>query len=569
MRFATRAFLWSFIPFALLLAGSFWVIQQRVQTTVRGGLRSSLREAHMSMARLRKENELQNSRFLQIVAENPSLKAGLQLLLADRKSGAAQLTVEDQLREIAETLRFDFLLISNSDGLPLAGIVRVDDQLVALDIHTLAPPQQGFFTLGGSTYQVASFPIDTNSENIGVLSIGERFDLSELSTPTVLARNGKVLRSSVPNASPTELEAALGRCGTQAECETQLAGDTYLTLAADNIDFGDGYTLRSLQSVDSVNGPVQGVLRKVFLFASLGALFAAAALSFFSSRSIVRPIGAVVASLRESELTGTLPTFQTTPQTIQEIRELTESFNRAAAAVRESRENLQQAYEEFVGSLASSLDARDDYTAGHSRRVSEYSCVIAEEMNVGDRDLEIIRVGALLHDIGKIGVMDSVLRKAGKLTGEEFMLVQQHPSIGRRILEGVRGFQVYLPIVELHHENWNGTGYPLRLCDVKVPLGARIVHVADAYDAMTSARPYRSARRHEDAMLELKRFASVQFDPEVVQALIRAEQKGRINRIAQEPTPSRRLLSVFRAAAESESSEGETSERQTSERKLG
>jgi putative nucleotidyltransferase with HDIG domain len=276
-----------------------------------------------------------------------------------------------------------------------------------------------------------------------------------------------------------------------------------------------------------------------------------------------------VASLRESELTGTLPTFQTTPQTIQEIRELTESFNRAAAAVRESRENLQQAYEEFVGSLASSLDARDDYTAGHSRRVSEYSCVIAEEMNVGDRDLEIIRVGALLHDIGKIGVMDSVLRKAGKLTGEEFMLVQQHPSIGRRILEGVRGFQVYLPIVELHHENWNGTGYPLRLCDVKVPLGARIVHVADAYDAMTSARPYRSARRHEDAMLELKRFAGVQFDPEVVQALIRAEQKGRINRIAQEPAPSRRLLSVFRAAAESESSEGETSERQTSERKLG
>lgn len=457
MRFATRAFLWSFIPFALLLAGSFWVIQQRVQNTVHSGLRSSLREAHLSMARLRKENELQNSRFLQIVAENPSLKAGLQLLLSDRKSGAAQRTVEDQLCEIAETLRFDFLLISNSDGLPLAGIVRVDDQLVALDIHRLAPPQQGFFTLGGSTYQVASFPIDTNSENIGVLSIGERFDLSELSTPTVLARNGKVLRSSVPSASPAELDAALGRCGDQAECETRIAGETYLTLAADSIDFGDGYTLRSLQGVDSVSGPVQGVLRKVFLFASLGALFAAAALSFFSSRSIVRPIGAVVSSLRESELTGTLPTFQTTPQTIQEIRELTESFNRAAAAVHESRESLQQAYEEFVGSLASSLDARDDYTAGHSRRVSEYSCVIAEEMNVGERDLEIIRVGALLHDIGKIGVMDSVLRKAGKLTAEEVMLVQQHPSIGRRILEGVRGFQVYLSIVELHHENWNGT----------------------------------------------------------------------------------------------------------------
>ena len=99
---------------------------------------------------------------------------------------------------------------------------------------------------------------------------------------------------------------------------------------------------------------------------------------------------------------------------------------------------------------------------------------------------------------------------------------------------------------------------------MKVPLGARIVHVADAYDAMTSARPYRSARRHEDAMLELKRFAGVQFDPQVVQALIRADQKGRINRVAQDPAPSRRLLSVSRAAAE-----GETPELQTSERKLG
>ena len=167
MRFATRAFLWSFIPFALLLAGSFWAIQQRVQNTVRSGLRSSLREAHMSMARLRQESELQNSRFLRIVAENPSLKAGLQLLLINPKSGAARLTLEDQLREIAETLRFDFLLVSNSDGAPLAGIVRIDNQLVAMDIKRMKPPQQGFFTLGESTYQVNSFPIDINDENIG------------------------------------------------------------------------------------------------------------------------------------------------------------------------------------------------------------------------------------------------------------------------------------------------------------------------------------------------------------------------------------------------------------------
>jgi HD-GYP domain-containing protein (c-di-GMP phosphodiesterase class II) len=550
MRFATRAFLWSFIPFAVLLAGSFWFIQQRVQHTVRGGLRSSLREAHISMARLRRESELQNSRFLRIVAENPPLKAGLQLLLVHPQNVPARLTLEDQLREIAETLRFDFLVASNSEGVPLAGIIRIDDQLVGMDISRVKPPQQGFFTLGTNTYQLNSFPIDSNEENLGILSIGERFDLSEFSTPTVLAQNGKVLRASVPNASPTEVESAVAKCETQVECETQIAGEVYMTLAADNVNFGDGYTLRSLQSVDSISRPVQGVVREVFLIATLGALAAAAALSVFSSRSIVRPIATVVSSLRQSEATGTLPSFQSTPSTIHEIRELIESFSRAASALRESRENLQQAYVEFIGSLAGALDARDDYTAGHSRRVSEYSCAIAKALKISGGALEVIRIGALLHDIGKIGVTDSVLRKPSKLTSAEMAQVQQHPSIGRRILEGVRGFQQYLPIVELHHENWDGTGYPLHLPNVKVPLCARITHVADAYDAMTSARSYRSALSHEAAIRELKRCAGTQFDPEIVEALLRADATGMFVRHTRGTEPSLRLVSLPRATSE-------------------
>ena len=550
MRFATRAFLWSFIPFAILLAGSFWVIQQRVQHTVRSGLRSSLREAHISMARLRQESELQNSRFLRIVAENPPLKAGLQLLLLNPKNASARLTLEDQLREIAETLRFDFLMVSNSDGVPLAGVVRIDDQLVGMGVQRMKPPQQGFFTLGANTYQLNSFPININEENIGLLSIGDRFDLSEFSTPTVLAQNGKILRSSVPDASSDELESALRSCENQAECETKIAGETYMTLATDTIQFGDGYTLRSLQSVDSISRPVQGVVREVFLVATLGALAAAAALSLFSSRSIVRPIAGVVSSLRQSEATGTLPSFESNPATIHEIRELIESFSRAATAVRESRESLQQAYLEFIGSLAGALDARDDYTAGHSRRVSEYSCVIAEALNISGNELEVIRVGALLHDIGKIGVTDSVLRKPSKLTSEEMAQVQQHPSIGRRILEGVRGFQQYLPIVELHHENWDGTGYPLHLAAVKVPLCARITHVADAYDAMTSARSYRSALTHDAAIRELKRCAGTQFDSEVVKALLRADEVGKFARNTRSSAPGLRLVSLPRATGE-------------------
>jgi putative nucleotidyltransferase with HDIG domain len=550
MRFATRAFLWSFIPFAFLLACSFWVIQQRVQHTVRNGLRSSLREAHISMAHLRQESELQNSRFLQIVAENPPLKAGLQLLLVQSNSASARLTLEDQLREIAETLRFDFLMVSNSDGAPLAGIVRIDDQLVAMDMARTKPPQQGFFTLGANTYQVNSFPINSNEENIGILSVGKHFDLSEFGTPSILAQNGKVLRSTFPNASPAELEAALQSCGDKPECEAVIGGETYMTLAAATVSFGDGYSLRSLQSVDSISRPVQGVVRQVFFIATCGALIAAAGLTLFSSRSIVKPIAAMVSSLRQSEATGTLPSLESNPATIHEIRELIESFTRAASALQESRENLRQAYFEFIGSLAGALDARDDYTAGHSRRVSEYSCVIAETLGISGNDLEVIRVGALLHDIGKIGVSDSVLRKPSKLTTEEMAQVQQHPSIGRRILEGVRGFQQYLPIVELHHENWDGTGYPLHLSDVKVPLHARITHVADAYDAMTSARSYRAALGHDAAIRELKRCAGTQFDPEIVKALMRADEAGRFARNTRSTVSTLRLVSPARVTSE-------------------
>ncbi|HLY16974.1 MAG TPA: HD-GYP domain-containing protein [Bryobacteraceae bacterium] len=522
MRFATRTFLWSFVPFVLLLLGSFWAIQKLVEHTVRDGLRSSLRQTHVSVARVHAHSELQNSRFLKILGENATLKAGLQLLLAAPKSSDAQRTVEDQLREICEKLGFDFLLVSNPDGAALAGVMRVGEQLVGMDIARIQPPQQGFATVGERSYQVVSTPIDQGDANIGTLSVGEPFDFSEFTTPAVLTHHGKVLKSSIPGIPAEDVEAALKACRDRSECEVRLRGETYISLPMDSISFGQGYVLRSLQSIDAAGGPVQGILANVFGIAGFGALLATAIISVLSSQSIVRPINGVVAHLRESEGTGLLPEFHDRkPASIQEIRDLTESFNRAASAIREGRESLHRAYVEFVGSLASALDARDRYTAGHSRRVSELSCAIARAMNLGATDLDIVKIGALLHDIGKIGIADSVLQKPGKLTNEEFALIQQHPTIGRRILEGVNGFQDYLSIVELHHEDWNGSGYPWGLRGDATPLPARIVHVADAYDAMTSDRPYRRGMSGEQAIRVLQQNTGTQFDPAIVPVLTR------------------------------------------------
>ena len=154
--------------------------------------------------------------------------------------------------------------------------------------------------------------------------------------------------------------------------------------------------------------------------------------------------------------------------------------------------------------------------------MSELACATAVSLGMTGDDLDEIRVGALLHDIGKIGISDTVLLKPGKLTNEEFAIIKQHPEIGRRILEGVHGFARYLAVVELHHENWDGTGYPRGQSGEATPLAARIVHVCDAYDAMTTDRPYRRGMSHGKAISILREFAGTQFDPHVVEVFVTA-----------------------------------------------
>ena len=162
------------------------------------------------------------------------------------------------------------------------------------------------------------------------------------------------------------------------------------------------------------------------------------------------------------------------------------------------------------------------YTAGHSERVSTLSVMIGRIMNLSATETEVLRLGALLHDIGKIGISDQILRKNGSLTAEEFEQIKRHPGLGGRILRQVPFLAPHLPIVELHHERPDGRGYPFGLRAEDIPLAARIVHVADAFDAMTSARAYRAALPAAEALAELDRFTGTQFDPACVEALLAA-----------------------------------------------
>jgi HD-GYP domain-containing protein (c-di-GMP phosphodiesterase class II) len=521
MRFRTRAFLLYFVPFALLLTGSFWAMQMMVRKTVRDGLRASLRENHRSAASLRSRSDLQNNRFLKVAGENASLKAGMQLLAAYPADASARHTVEDQLSELCQRMGFDFLRVSDPRGKPLAGVIRSGEQLIPFEPPSVAFPKKGLLTVMDTVYRAASVPVDQGEENLGLLSVGEHFDFSGFDTPAVLIRNGQVLQSSIPGITNQEIAAALGGCHQQNECDIRLGAANYISLTYETSaseQGGDKYVLRTLQNVDAASGPVQAVLTRVFLIAAFGMVFASFVCSFASSQSIVEPVAAIISHLQASERTGLLPEFEVNLSSIREIRDLALSFNKAASAVHEARENLQRAYVEFVGSLASALDARDPYTAGHSNRVSALSCATAREMGLTPRELDEIRISSLLHDIGKIGISDTVLQKTGRLTPEEFALIQEHPVIGRRILEGVQGFAPYLAAVELHHENWDGTGYPKGQSGEATPVAARIVHVSDAYDAMTTDRPYRRGMSHEMALSILREFAGKHFDPRIVEA---------------------------------------------------
>jgi HD-GYP domain-containing protein (c-di-GMP phosphodiesterase class II) len=279
---------------------------------------------------------------------------------------------------------------------------------------------------------------------------------------------------------------------------------------------GDGFTLRTLENVDAVTKPLAAVLHNLFVFFAIASVVVAFACGMLSSRSIVRPIAAVVDQLRDSARTGVLAEFDEKISSVVEIRALVENYNSAAVAVREAREDLQDAYIEFVGSLANALDARDRYTAGHSKRVSDLAFATAAALQLKPHVVERVRIGALLHDIGKIGIADAVLQKTGRLTDEEFELIKQHPVIGRRILEGVQGLAPFIPAVELHHENWDGTGYPKGQSAHQTPVDARIIHIADAYDAMTTDRSYRRGLTHERAIEVLFEYAGTQFDPYIV-----------------------------------------------------
>jgi HD-GYP domain-containing protein (c-di-GMP phosphodiesterase class II) len=218
-----------------------------------------------------------------------------------------------------------------------------------------------------------------------------------------------------------------------------------------------------------------------------------------------------------------------------EISELAETFNNMAGDIESYIARLKQAAEEnrelFLGSirmLAAAIDEKDPYTRGHSDRVAKYSVMVGQQLGLSPEELDKLRISALLHDVGKIGVDDRVLKKPGALTAEEFQIMKQHPSKGANIMRPVAQLKEMLPGIELHHEHVDGKGYPYGLKAEEIPLMARIIAVSDTLDAMTTNRPYQSAKEIDDALQVIRKLAGSKFDLKVVAALEAVVQAGKL-----------------------------------------
>ena len=208
---------------------------------------------------------------------------------------------------------------------------------------------------------------------------------------------------------------------------------------------------------------------------------------------------------------------------------------------------VQTANRATIEALAAAIDARDTYTHGHSHRVADYARIIASELEDEPVDLESLHLGALLHDVGKIGISDTLLRKPGKLTPEEYETIKTHSTIGYEMVRGVEFLEAVGPIILHHHENFGGGGYPDGISGKDIPVASRIIMVCDAFDAMTSTRTYRGAGSVERALDELSKHQGRQFDPDIVDALRSAVRKGKL-KLLNEPPPTAAQLEATAAA---------------------
>src|SRR5262245_12728091 len=532
-RFVVRTTVATLVMVAGVLSAVFVGVALNVRERVRGSVADKLDAGQRMLSALEQRRARELNVQVATLAENPNLKAAVATYKIEQRTSGSTfrhgmlLAINRELEQLAAKTSSDVLAVADTSGTVLAAAGRrdVDWPLQAQIRSRLDNSGVGYVSLSTGVFQFASSPLALRDTPIGSLQLAKALDgryAQELSTlsgaPTLISSRDKVVATTLSGDLLKEITPAILH-EMPANGVVTLAGSEYAVRLLFQNGEAKVFALDSIGA--STRGPMAEAFRAVLVIA-IGAFALAAFASLWLAQTISKPIDTLSKSLFEMTKSRDFDNPVPPTGTSLEVDTLTAAFNTMMRSVSAAEAATQSAYVGAIRALALALDTRDPYTAGHSERVSIVSVAIGRQMKLPEDQLEVLRLGALLHDIGKIGISDAVLRKPGPLTADEFELIKQHPSVGARILRSVDFLAPHVPIVEFHHERPDGQGYPHRLRGNEIPVVARIVHVADAFDAITSARAYRPARAASDAVRELWRCAGTQFDAEVVQALVAA-----------------------------------------------
>jgi putative nucleotidyltransferase with HDIG domain len=524
-----------FATVALLLGAVFAVVIVSVRDQVRQSVAANLESGQRIYAAVesRRQRELQSQAAT--MAENPTLKATIDTYAAEAGTAdPARLalwltTIGNELDKVAARVDADALVLADTHQITLAAAGRLGDRWprgrpIALAGARAGAGLDGVVRASGLLFRVVSVPLQLAETPIGTLYLATNLNQAyaqELATlanaRTAIVNDGLIAASTLAQTAASQFEVA-PESRSPAGAVT-LDGQSYAYRRLVQVGSASFYALGSID--ESSKAATAAAIRNLVAIAA-GAFVISLIASFWIARMLTTPVGRLSASLAKANQSHDVRVQLPLTGSSRELDALTATFNALMMSVATAEDQTQAAYTGSIRALATALDARDPYTAGHSERVSVLSVAIARTLTLPADEIEVIRLGALLHDIGKIGVPDEVLMKPGALTDAEFDIIKQHPVAGARILRSVPFLVAHIPIVELHHERPDGRGYPHGLRGDEIPMPARIVHVADAYDAITSKRAYRGARPSGDALREIWRFAGTEFHAEIVAALATA-----------------------------------------------
>jgi len=529
-RLLARTLTVTFAMVAVILTVVFVVITLDVRDRVRAAETDKLRVSENVFSALENKRQQDQVAAMATLAEHPTLKAALDTYFTERRfSGSSdeqlRATVTGETAKLATQTPADVLAVVETDGRIFTSAGPASWRWpvgTSVDIPGGAQPVfQSVAVLPGGAFRVTGARLTFGDRAIGALVAGTSLDgnyaqeLSNLSTAgVVITVNGAVVARTVPDQVARDLVASRASGGT-----VTLNAEEY---AVRPMLFSGPARIFMLTSIDAAARTATRDALLALAMIAFGSVLLAALGSFWLARQVSEPINRVSGEIATMTAAREFDRTLELSGTSRELDALTTAFNDLIRSLDAAEAETRAAYLGSIRALAAALDARDPYTAGHSERVSTLSVMMGRVMNLPPKEIEVLRLGALLHDIGKIGVSDQILRKNGPLTTEEFEQIKRHPALGARILRQVPFLASHLPIVELHHERPDGRGYPFGLRGEDIPLAARIVHVADAFDAMTSARAYRAARGSSEAFAELQRFSGTQFDSVCVEALLAA-----------------------------------------------